>query len=792
MASGVVFWIAVIGGASGQVSAREDVETLRREAVIEARAGRHEEALATLRGLLTREPSSVPVRRDLGVVLAWSGECEAALEILRPLVDAGEEPPWVISEAAACLLRRDRADEAARMLETAMAGSEDSSLGVVYASVLESRGESDRALEVLNEVLERDSEDVRALKARAALHERRDSFLQAFRDASRVVEIDPADDDAVRMAASELLALGAVEAAERFLSEHELGPEGETLARQVAGDRAARHIRWGWAEPVFGTVDRRHEAERAIAILEEQRGRRPEDRRAVEDLLLAYRLADRMEEVVELWESVGREGDPPHWARNAAADAYLYLGRTEEARTLYASIAEESPERAEGYVGLFWAAVEDRRFEDAEAMLERLESLPGRELDARIQRGWLLLFGDRTRAAQRHFEELFRQYPGDVRVREGLATSYLWQGWPRRGLERIQDVLTRTTLQEPFVDRPSARIAEAGGRVAVGELGLARREAADLIERYPENQHVQRLARDVDTALSPEVRLDARYDTSDRGLEEGWLVTEVSVPIGTRVRLAAGTMFSRSSEESLELGDTEAAFVGLSLRAARWLQVSHEVAIDISGTEIERDPAQRTRLGLFAGDRWRFDLAREEGTWTDLPLRGRALGLGADSWSGGISYNGGALWNARLGGGISDFSDGNERTWGLAAAEVQARTGPRYHAAFGLELYGSENSDVGAPYFNPLRDRSFSLTHRSEWVTHNAPTRRHTFSLLLHAGTYDQEGFDTGAVGGAWIQSSSDFGGRTALIVGAGARSQLYDGSRELDPRVYLTLRRRF
>ena len=74
----------------------------------------------------------------------------------------------------------------------------------------------------------------------------------------------------------------------------------------------------------------------------------------------------------------------------------------------------------------------------------------------------------------------------------------------------------------------------------------------------------------------------------------------------------------------------------------------------------------------------------------------------------------------------------------------------------------------------------------------NSPGRRHSFSLLANAGVYDQEGFDAGLVGGVWLESDWDLAGRSVLVLGAGARSQLYDGSRELEPRFYLTVRRRF
>ena len=63
---------------------------------------------------------------------------------------------------------------------------------------------------------------------------------------------------------------------------------------------------------------------------------------------------------------------------------------------------------------------------------------------------------------------------------------------------------------------------------------------------------------------------------------------------------------------------------------------------------------------------------------------------------------------------------------------------------------------------------------------------------MLTAGRYAERGFDAGTVGGVWLESAWDLIDRATLVVGAGARSQLYDGSRELDPRFYVTLRRTF
>jgi hypothetical protein len=671
----------------------------------------------------------------------------------------------------------------------------------VSAAMAAGEESSEQALARLDARLESQPDDLEALAERARLRDAKGLPMGAYLDRQEILRRRPDDAGVALLAADDLAAAGAPQAAAAFLERYPAALSGEAggaLARRIAGDLAARRIRWGWAEPVFDPAQRRHEAEAAIAMLEAMHERDPEDRRATGDLLLAYRLADRMTDVVALWEKAARRDDAPYWLRNTAADAYLALHRPAEAEALYRSFAGERAGSPEPWLGLYWAAIEQRHYGDAAAALDQLAKIAGQELTAEIQRGWLLLFQDRTAAGQAHFEALFDRYPGDPRVRQGLATAYLWQGWPRRGLQATEELLARTTQEMPHVDNPSARISSAGALSALGDIAAARREADELAALYPENEHAQRLRRDVRTQLSPEVRLEGRYDTSDRGLGETWSQLEVSVPLGTRARLAAGGYGSLSDDDRYSRGDVRDAYLGLSLRPGRWLSLSAEAEWDVGGEDFGRGerggrgPAVLARAALLPDDNWRLDLGCSRDAWRDLPLRARAAGIVADTCDAGLSYAAGTRWDARLGGGRSELTDGNERTWGLAAAHLLVRQGPFYRASFGAEVYASENSRSDVAYFSPARDRSASLTHRSEWVTANAPGDRHSFSLLANAGVYDQEGFDAGPVGGLWLESDWDLSGRTALVVGAGARSQLYDGSRELDPRFYLTLRRRF
>ncbi|HYU35385.1 MAG TPA: hypothetical protein VEW48_24800, partial [Thermoanaerobaculia bacterium] len=274
----------------------------------------------------------------------------------------------------------------------------------------------DQALARLDARLDEHPDDLAALAERAGVRESLGRPMGAFLDRQEILRRNPEDADAARLAADDLATAGAPQAAAALLERYPAalsGEAGAALTRRIEGDLAARRIRWGWAEPVFDPARRHHEAEAAIAALETMHRKDPGDARATGDLVLAYRLAGRMEDVLILWETAVRRDGAPYWLRNAAADAYLALHRPAEAEALYRSFAEERAGFPEPWLGIYWATIEQRRYGDAAAALEQLAKIPGQELTAEVQRGWLLLFQDRTVAGQAYFEALFDRHPGD-------------------------------------------------------------------------------------------------------------------------------------------------------------------------------------------------------------------------------------------------------------------------------------------------------------------------------------------------------------------------------------------
>jgi hypothetical protein len=91
-------------------------------------------------------------------------------------------------------------------------------------------------------------DDDAALAQRARVQETQGLPMDAYRDRLEILRRHPDDTDQARLAALDLAAAGAPQAAAAFLELHPAaaaGEEGAAIARRIAGDLAARRVRWG-------------------------------------------------------------------------------------------------------------------------------------------------------------------------------------------------------------------------------------------------------------------------------------------------------------------------------------------------------------------------------------------------------------------------------------------------------------------------------------------------------------------------------------------------------------------
>lgn len=96
------------------------LEAQHLHAVKLARAGKHDEALRILDGLIQDFPDNYPLHRDHILITIWKGDCEDALRHFRR-VRSHEHPPYLIVPVGDCLLDQNRPNEAAALARDGLA-----------------------------------------------------------------------------------------------------------------------------------------------------------------------------------------------------------------------------------------------------------------------------------------------------------------------------------------------------------------------------------------------------------------------------------------------------------------------------------------------------------------------------------------------------------------------------------------------------------------------------------------------------------------------------------------------
>jgi len=96
------------------------LEAQHLHAVKLARAGKHDEGLRILDGLIQDFPDNYPLHRDHILITIWKGDCEDALRHFQR-VRSQEHPPYLIVPVSDCLLDQNRPKEAATLVRDGLA-----------------------------------------------------------------------------------------------------------------------------------------------------------------------------------------------------------------------------------------------------------------------------------------------------------------------------------------------------------------------------------------------------------------------------------------------------------------------------------------------------------------------------------------------------------------------------------------------------------------------------------------------------------------------------------------------
>ncbi len=781
---------------------------LQAAGVAAARAGRHAEGLRLLQQAAQAAPQDRGIQADQVVVLMWAGRDREALARFAQMGEA-EAPGYALAAAAVAARRTGKPAQAAQLYRRALdrgEANDETRIGLALAEA--ARGDRNTARDILKELQAQQPDNARIRAALAQIDRptpvapadpaaaaRRvrelnaagdpeaavSHALQAGRGASsagivaladqllamrRPVEAiqlltpwlaqHPNDRPARRM---KLLAVAASGAPELALEESRRYPGvlGQQETRRLESGAAAFLVRWGSAT---GMVDPRDPStrfaltDRSIAALEaaianwQRQGPEaaPMIRNARLDRLVALRDRGRMREAIAEAEALRAEAPLPGYARQALGDAYLRVRQPALAEAEYRAVLAEDADSLFAQLGLFYALTDQRRWSEAQALAQRLDSMPafratrdgqGNEPEwdrvATATAAVLYrLYSDDYAGAEERVNELVAAAPANSNLRALRSDIWRMRGWHEQALEEAE---TATTDDPVAVN---LRLSRAEALLDLRRWREAGPQIAALVREYPENRQVERLARRWELHNRYELESEGTY-----GLTRGG----GSFP----------ELLSLNRLYSPPIAWDWRGFVGGGVRAGRTPEGYFHGWRSLAGLEYRSGPVTLrggvtydfgdfNRGGGFVeaawriNDQWRLEASGESQAF-DTPLRALRNRISAGGGGITLSWRQHELREASVQFRALGFSDGNTRLIGFAQYTERVLNLPDFRLDITPYVYTTSNSHRDAPYFNPRSDVEAGGTAAATWIVWRRFESDFRIRLAGTVAGYWQQGF---------------------------------------------------
>lgn len=777
-----------------------------RHAVELARQGQLDEALRRLAALRAARPEDRWLAYDSLVVFGWAAK-DAEVAQLAEQTSLTEAPAYVLESVGKSLRNLGRYADAIDLYSQARGRfPEQIALAVGQAYALVDGGREKEAENLVWNLRSIHPKVAEVLEAGIYVARRQGNLSAQLDCSQRLLELSPEHIAARQIRLQALNGLGAGHLAVA-LTEAATPQADRAILATLRADRAAHQVRWGIVEPP-SEVERFAATDRALALLDENLAAldpaaetdAPLIRQGRIDRLVALRDRVRMAEAVAAYESlVADDMETPLFARQAAADAYLYLRRPEEARNLYVEVIAAQPGNFTAQHALFYAYIELEDFDSALLLIDRLAGrepiwihpggsrvpTPNRQrLVAEIAAAQARLFGDDLKEAQKRIEDLQNKAPRNPDLVRQAGDVESARGWPRRARESY----LRAQRIEP--EHIGAQMSLADNYMTLREFDRAEPLIAELYRRFPENRQAQRLMRSWETHRLRELRTGTAYaDNSgaEPASEELRLdSTLFSAPFLTHYRAFAGWSWSRADFPEGE-GIYRRYGAGLEYRGR-----DLETVLEISANQANGDDLGLTLAGRWhRDDHWSIPFAAELFS-RDTPLRALRNGIDADALRLGVDYLRDESGQWGLSGQWMEFSDDNRRIQLSGYVRERLLSRPHYKLDARLDLGSASNSESDGPYFSPERDFSAELTLDNRWLLYRRYSVSFGHRLALSGGGYRQRDFGGHPVASLLYEHNWQAHDRLGLDYGAVWRRRVYDGVGETGLEYFLRLGWRF
>jgi biofilm PGA synthesis protein PgaA len=790
--------------------------------ILQARQGNYAPGLAMLRQRGMTHPHDLRAAYDHILIASWAGrqqESIAAYEALRPAPE--RLPAEVLATVARAYRDTQRWDAAlAHYHRGKLQYPKNATFFAGEVMTLTDAGRASEAVKAGEALVQDRPDNVEARMALAYAYRATNSHHAALEASDQAHAKAPNNRYALQQYIVSLKDARLSRAALEVANRHRDQITAEQM-RDLEADWAAELTRLASAP----AHDRTHQyviADRAIAnydrLLSDWKmqgsATQQEMERLQADRLQALHARMRMREVVQEYEGMLARGvAPPRYVLTDVADAYLHLQQPEAAANLYWQLVKDDQsqhdvpiDRLNAQAGLHYALLESEQFDQAAEIIEQArgeharwryvkgskERLPN-DLYLYVEQTAALgkLYSDDKQQGYERLKKLAETAPNNVSLRTNLADAYRSRGLPRHAEQELK-------LAEALEPRAQEVIAaQAGVALDLQEWRQAQALIEDATARFPEALRTQHLQRDWNRYKKAELQITTEYGKASGDSGAGNPITGInnlklqtklySAPIDYNWRAFGGIGYAKGKFQD-EDRDARWALAGVQYRARN---VTAELEGNVSRYGYGDKPGMRAQIDYSLSDEWAIGGQLEVRT-PDIDLRALSENITANRITTYARWQPNELRDWTLWLSPTRFSDGNQRMSVALSGRERVYTSPHLKADLGLNIAASRNNKEDTPYFNPRSDLDVSP---SVTLTHTLYRRYETSveqTFIVGAGLYAQHGYGSALTGqlGYGLRFRNDE--HTDIGVTVTAQSRPYDGVRERQLRVMLSMNFRF
>lgn len=517
------------------------------------------------------------------------------------------------------------------------------------------------------------------------------------------------------------------------------------------------------------------------------------------DRMMALLERGRPADTIALYDTLRADGTAlPPYALGTAARALAQERRSVDAVPLFEKAVADLPMPDSLHFGLVYAYLDTGRFDDAEALLKRIEEAtpvlmrlapeagrPNDQFSEVSGLGALLqLYGDRPKVAQPRFETLTQEAPLNASYAYGAALTERLREHPEASVARFE------ALSTDHPDDLSVRTGHVEALLDADEFRAARIRAEAVEADAPDSAEVREMARKRRSLVGPQLEIDAEGSRGGGTLaSREWRVDSrlSSGLIGDAWRVFYAQTLGRgyTSEGTARWAR---GGLGASWQQGRWLA---EGVLQHSNNGRYRNSVAG-RVDYRASDAWRLS-ATYDGDSKELPWKARAMpfgaqAIGAREFGASVAHIVNESRRFDLQWRRLDFSDGNLRDGLDFGWRERWVSTPRFQLETRLGVDASRSRLQDVRYYSPSRDASAQLSVRGQWLTWKSDDRQFFQVLELGGGSYRQAGFGSGPLWNVRYEHRWALGQKLTLRYGLTFGSHPYDGVREKQRGVFLNL----